>query len=129
MKIKDSSPVSGLDAVSLVPCQTGPGSTAWRATERDAPGLFALISDEHGMAIPLAPETGDITIAIFEEGVKETLGSVVLDGRAGLNRWYWANVGHEPDKEPGGPLPILNLIDNVAAHLLLRYYDDGQHKT
>lgn len=81
------------------------------------------------MAIPLAPETDDITIAIFEEGVKETLGSVVIDGRAGLNLWYLKNVGHEPDKEPGGPLPILNLIDNVAAHLLLRYYHDGPHET
>lgn len=109
---------------SLVPCQTGPGCTAWRATEPDAPGLFALISDSQGLAIPLAPETEDLTIAIFDEDVDETLGSIDLDGRAGLNRWYLTHVGYLPDMEPDGPLPIMQLIENVAAHLLLRYFDD-----
>lgn len=114
---------SEADRVSLVPVETAPGCTAWRATEPDAPGLFALISDEHALAIPLAPETDDLTIAIFDEGVEETLGSIEIDGRAGLNRWYLQNVGHEPDKEPDGPRPILELIDNVASHLLLRYFE------
>lgn len=96
---------------------------AWRAIERDAPGLFALISNGDGTAPP-TPETGDITIAIFDETVEETLGSIVIDGRPGLNTWYLKNVGHEPDKEPGGELvPIMELLNNVAGHLLLRYYE------
>lgn len=103
---------------------TGPGTAAWRAVERDAPGLFALISNGEGTAPPIAPETDDITIALFDEGVEETLGSVVIDGRAGLNIWYLKNVGYMPDKEPGGELvPIMELLNNVAGHLLLRYYE------
>lgn len=111
------------DAVSLVPYETGPGTMAWRTSEPDAPGLFALISDEHGVAIPVAPETDDMTIAIFAEDVNETLGSIIIDGRAGLNRWYMRHVGYLPDLEPGGPLPIMKLIDDVAGHLLLRYFE------
>lgn len=103
---------------------TGPGMAAWRADERDAPGLFALISNGDGTTPPVAPETGDITIAIFDETVEETLGSIVIDGRPGLNTWYLTNVGHEPDKEPRGELvPIIELLNNVAGHLLLRYYE------
>lgn len=109
--------------VSLALYKTGPDSMAWRASEPDAPGLFALVSCEHGMAIPLAPETDTMIIAIFDVGVVETLGSIEIDGRAGLNCWYLMNIGHEPDKEPDGPLPIMQLIDNVACHLLLRYYE------
>ena len=118
----------GDDNVSLVPYETGPGSMAWRASEPDAPGLFALISDEHGMAIPVAPETDDMTIAIFDEDVEETLGSIIIDGRAGLNRWYMQQVGYEPDKEPGGPVPILSLIEDVAGHLLLRFFEQAQKR-
>ena len=109
----------------LTVIQTAPGCTAWRTTEPDAPGLFALVSDERGLAIPLEPETDDLTIAIFNERVDETLGSVVLDGRAGLIRWYLQNVGHEPDEAPEGPLPIMQLIDQVAGHLLLRHFEQG----
>ena len=116
---------SSSNPVSPVPVQTGPGSTAWRATEPDAPGLFALISDGEGLTIPMAPETDDLTIAIFDEGVEEALGSVVIDGRAGLNRWYLKNIGHEPDEGPEGPLPIMQLIDQVAGHLLLRQFEQG----
>ena len=109
--------------VSLAPYKTGPNSMAWRASEPDAPGLFALISCAHGMSIPLAPETDTQIIAIFDDGVVETLGSIEIDGRAGLNCWYLSNIGHSPDEEPDGPLPIMQLIDNVAAHLLLRYFE------
>lgn len=114
---------------SLVIHRTGLGSTAWRATEPDAPGLFAFIYDASCMAIPLAPETDDLTFAVIDEGTNETLGLIVIAGRAGLNDWYLANVGHLPDKEPDGQVPIMNLIDNVAAHLLLRYFEQGGENT
>lgn len=100
-------------------------TSAWRATEPDAPGLFALISDGQGQAIPLAPDTDDLTIAIFDEEIEETLGSIEVDGREGLNRWYLQNVGFAPDREPDGPRSIEELIADVACHLLLRYYEDG----
>lgn len=108
--------------VSLVPCKTGPGRTAWRAIEGDAPGLFAHIYSSQSLVIPLAPETDSLTIAIVEAGTEKVLGTHVIEGRAGLNCWYHRHVGFEPDKEPGGPRSILELIDNVAAHLLLRYF-------
>lgn len=98
-------------------------TSAWRATEPDAPGLYALISDGHGLAIPLAPETEDLTIAIFDEQVEETLGSIEVYGREGLNRWYLQNVGHAPDQEADGPRPIMELINDVACHLMLRFYE------
>jgi len=110
------------DPVALVPCETGPGRSAWRAKEPDAPGLFALISSTQSAAIPLAPETDSMTFSVFEEGNDKAIGSHVIEGRQGLNFWYLKNVGHEPDKESGGPRPIPEFIDDVAAHLLLRYF-------
>lgn len=110
-------------------CNEGKSNAAWRVNEPDAPGLFALIADQGGSASPLEPETDDFTISIFLDGVAETIGFVEIDGRAGLNRWYMTNVGHEPDKEADGPLPIRQLIGNVAAHLLLRYYEEGRSPT
>ena len=59
------------------------------------------------MSIPLAPETDTMIIAIFDDGVVETLGSIEIDGRGGLICWYLSNVGYSPDKEPDGPLPIM----------------------
>lgn len=117
------------DPVALVPCGTGPGRSAWRAEEPDAPGLFALIADAQTETIPLAPETAHMTFSIFEEGNDKAIGSHHIEGRAGLNGWILANVGHLPDAEPDGPRPILELIDNVAAHLLLRFYaGEGAHE-
>jgi hypothetical protein len=102
---------------------TSESTTAWRTTERDAPGLFAIITDESGLAVPAAPDTDNMIIAIFDEARPETIGSFEIDGREGLNRWYLQNVGYEPDKEGDGPLAIMELINNVAGHLMLRYYE------
>lgn len=103
---------------------TSESTAAWRAFEPDAPGLFAIITDEHGLAVPPAPETDDMIIAIFDETVPETLGSIEIDGRAGLVRWYVANVGHDPDGEPDGPRPIMELINDDACHLMLRFHQE-----
>lgn len=110
-----SHPMSG----SLVLHITTTG-TAWRATELDAPGLFVLITA--GAGAPSAPETDTMTFAVYREGVDTPLGAHVIAGRPGLNQFYLSNVGHEPDKEPDGARPILQFIDDVAAHLLLRYF-------
>jgi hypothetical protein len=105
--------------------KSGLGSTAWRFDEPDAPGLFALVYDTRSMAIAERPETDRLTFALIEQSVNDPVGTVEIEGRSGLNLWYLANVGHEPDKEPDGPLPVMQLIENVAAHLLLRYFEQG----
>lgn len=108
---------------TLVPCETGPGRFAWLAKEQDAPGLFGLIYRTENHVIPLAPETDSMTFTIFEAGTEKPLGTHIIEGRGGLNSWYRSNVGHAPDEELDGPRPILELIDNVAAHLLLRHFE------
>lgn len=110
------------DPFTLVPYEIGPGRSVLRARERDAPGFYALISDAQAQTIPLVPETAHMTFSIFQDGNTKVIGSHVIAGRVGLNFWYLANVGHIPDAEPGSPRPILELIDNVAAHMLLRYF-------
>lgn len=122
------SPQSLRTPVQLAVYKPSATTSAWRATEPDAPGLFALISDGQGLAIPLAPETEDLTIAIFDEEIEETLGSIEVDGREGLNRWYLLNVGHDPDNEPDGPRPIMELINDVASHLMLRFYESDRDR-
>lgn len=101
------------------------GSTAWRFTEPDAPGLFALVYDARTMTIAERPETDRLTFVLFEESVTNPVGTIEINGRPGLNSWYQAHVGHAPDMEPDGPVPIMQLIENVAAHLLLRYFEEG----
>jgi ribA/ribD-fused uncharacterized protein len=105
---------------SLTPYNSGLGSTAWRAAERDAPGLFAMITA--GADAPRTPETDTMTFAIYEEGADTPLGAHVIGGRPGLNQFYLKNIGHEPDKEADGAMPIFQFIDDVASHLLLRYF-------
>lgn len=104
---------------------SGLGSTAWRFHEPDAPGLFALVYDARTMTIAERPETDRLTFVLFEESVNDPVGATEITGRAGLNSWYQTHVGHAPDKEPDGPLPVMQLIENVAAHLLLRYFEEG----
>lgn len=111
--------VSLLKSGSLVLHTTSTG-TAWRAAEFDAPRLFALITT--GAGAPHEPERDTMTFAVYEEGVDTLLGAHVIVGRPGLNQFYITNIGHEPDKEPDGARPILQLIDDVAAHMLLRYF-------
>lgn len=111
------------DPTTLVSCVTGSGRSTWLAKERDAPGLFGHIYRTESYVIPLAPETDSMTVTIFEVGTKKPLGTHIIEGRSGLNSWYRANVGHAPDEEPDGPRPILELIEDVAAHLLLRHFE------
>lgn len=105
--------------------KSGLGSTAWRFDEPDAPGLFALVYDTRTVTIAESPETDKMTFVLFEGSVDEPVGTIEIEGRVGLNLWYLENVGHEPDKEPDGLLPIMRLVENVAAHLLLRFFEEG----
>lgn len=105
--------------------KSGLGSTAWRFDEPDAPGLFALVYDARDTKIVERPETDPLTFVLFEESVNDPIGTVEIFGRFGLNFWYQVHVGHMPDNEPDGPLPIMQLIENVASHLLLRYCAEG----
>lgn len=100
------------------------GSTAWRFTEPDAPGLFALVYNAGSMKIAESPDTDLLTFEIYEDHVDDIVGAIEIGGRAGLNLCYLTHIGHAPDKEPDGPLPIGQLIENVAAHLLLRRFEE-----
>lgn len=99
---------------------TGGGCMAWRLTEPDAPGLFALVTDEGGTHIPTEPDTENLIIGICDVQLDDPLLVLETDGRAGLCRWYVQNVGHDPDKEPDGPRPIRQFIEDAATHMLLR---------
>jgi hypothetical protein len=101
------------------------GSTAWRLKEPDAPGLVALVYNAGSMKIADSPETDRLTFVLFEDSVNDPIGAIEIGGRAGLNSWYQTHVGYVPDHEPDGPVPIMQLIENVAAHLLLRYFEEG----
>jgi hypothetical protein len=118
----------GEPEVRLEVYKTSDTTTAWRVEEPEAPGMFAIIADGTGNRVPVDPEVDDMILALFDDQVPETLGSVEIDGRAGLNRWYELNVGFRPDDEGDGPLPIQELIQNVAHHLLLRYYGDTKEE-
>lgn len=112
-----SQPVSG-DRLEVH--HTGGGCMAWRLTEPDAPGLFALVTNVGGTHIPTEPETENLIIGICDVELDDPLLVLETDGRAGLCRFYVQNVGHDPDKEPDGPRPIRQLIEDVATHMLLR---------
>lgn len=118
----------GEPEVRLEVYKTSDTTTAWRVEEPEVPGMFAIIADGTGNHVPADPEAGDMILALFDDQVPETLGSVEIDGRAGLNRWYELNVGFRPDDEGDGPLPIQELIQNVAHHMLLRYYGETREE-
>ena len=99
---------------------TSGGCMAWRLTEPDAPGLFALVTDEGRTHIPTEPDTENLIIGICDAELEDSLMVLEVDGRAGLCRWYVQNVGHDPDKEPDGLHPIRQLIEDVATHMVLR---------
>lgn len=99
---------------------------AWRLVEPDAPGLFALITDEGGTHVPTEPDTENLIIGIYDGDDGAELQVLKTDGRAGPCRWYAQNVGHDPDKEPDGPQRIRHLIEDVATHLLLHCVESDE---
>jgi hypothetical protein len=111
-----SQPVEG-DRLEIY--HTG-GCMAWRLTEPDAPGLFALVTDEGGIHIPTEPHTENLIIGLCNVELQDPLMMLEIDGRSGLCRWFVQNVGYDPDKEPDGPRPIRQLIEDVAIRMLLR---------
>jgi len=62
------------------------GSTDCRVDEPDAPGLFALVCDARTIAGK--PETNRLTFVLFDGSVNDLVGTIEMNGRAGLNSWY-----------------------------------------
>lgn len=115
---------------------TGGGCTAYRVDEPDAPGLYALVTDDVGLNAPSNPEEDTMLIGLYsvETGEQEPLpevdhekdGVLTVIGRDGLLAWYREHVGYSPDEDIGGTTPILKLLDDVSAHLLLRRHAEIQ---
>ena len=103
---------------------TGGGCWAYQVQEPDAPGLYALITVPDGAAIPETPEVDPMMIGIYSEEDSDDLGLTTLTGRIGLIEWYEAHVGYSPDADIGSLTPILELMDRVASHLLLRAHEE-----
>lgn len=100
---------------------TGGGCTAYQVTEPDAPRLYALVTETASASIPENPETDSMEIGLYSEDDSDPQGPTIeAEGRKGLIAWYVKNVGHDPDEDQGFPVAILELIDRVASHLLLR---------
>lgn len=100
---------------------TGGGCMAYEVIESDAPGLYALITESEHPALPNAPETDTMSIGVYSDvDNSEALSLTMVTGRAGLLDWYKIEVGYSPDEDIGGQTPILELMDRVASHLLLR---------
>lgn len=95
----------------------------WHITEPDAPGLFALVYEENSKMFPATPESDVLMFVTYKGHVDRPIGGTKIAGRPGLNDWYRANIGHSPDEDNGQPLPIMDLIGDVAAHLLLRAHE------
>lgn len=93
------------------------GQPVLHVKESDAPTLYALVTWAKGHS---NPETHSMTISVLMEEEYEEIAQTVLTGRAGLITWYIENVGYSPDEDRGSPTPILELVDLVASHLLLR---------
>lgn len=69
-----------------------------------------------GMTIADDPETEPLTFVLFNESVNEPVGTIEINGRAGLNSWYLTHVGKEPDEEPGGLV-----LDQVGEQIKSEY--------
>jgi hypothetical protein len=88
---------------------TDGGCMAWRLTEPDARGLFAMVTDEGGTHILTEPDAENLIIGICDVELGDSLMVLEADGRSGLCRSYVQNVGHDRNKEPDGPRPIRQL--------------------
>jgi len=99
---------------------TGGGCMAYMVTDSSALGLVALVTCDG--QLPDEPETDEIDIGVYPENefCGEHLTMTKLIGRQGLIAWYIENVGHDPDADQGSPISILELMEQVAQHLLFR---------
>ena len=89
----------------------------YHVTETDTPELYTLITFNHGHS---NPEIDEMAFVVAREEECEEVLRNHFTGRAGLLRWYQANVENVPDPVSLHPTPIENLIERVASHLMLR---------
>ena len=101
------------------------GMAVFSVEEMDAPGYRAIIRATFPEQLKTLPEDGEITIIIMPESSETTVQEVQLNGRSGLIDWYLNEVGFSPDEDGEEITPMLNLLDRVASHLLLRAYADN----
>ncbi|MGE4340644.1 MAG: hypothetical protein AB7E55_32545 [Pigmentiphaga sp.] len=97
--------------------------TAYKITEPDAPAFYLLVTDTTGLQAPQTPEVDTLLMRFFRADPAPAdgpVGVLRLQGRAGLIEWYMENVGYSPDDDEAGFTPILELLEQVGAHLLLR---------
>lgn len=100
---------------------TGGGCRAHEVTEPDAPGLYVLITDIECPDLPSDPEKDSMSIGVYsEDDNSEALTLLAVTGRAGLLDWYIKEIDYSPDDDIGGLTPIMDLLDRVGSHLLLR---------
>lgn len=103
---------------------TGTQVESLRITEPDASDFLVLVSQFPGKCDPEDLELDYICFATYSiaDGVNPLvhIASLTLKGRVGMIEWYRENVGYSPDEDIGAPTPILELVDSVASHLLLR---------
>lgn len=85
---------------------TGGGCQAWQVREREAPGLYALITDDD-CGVPHA--LGPFTIGVYADADDgEPLSFVELADVDAARDWYESNVGHRADGDDW--IAILHLI-------------------
>ena len=103
-------------------CPPMNGMAVLSVEEMDAPGYRAIIRTTFPEQLKALPEVGDITFIILLDGPETTVREVQLNGRSGLIDWYLNEVGFSPDEDGEEITPMLDLLERVASHLLLRAY-------
>jgi hypothetical protein len=116
----------------LILWDTGGGCTGFTVTDdQDAPGLYALITCDDDPSAPESPETERMAFGVYDENGQAVGPVEFIEGRKGLNDWYFDSIGYRPDEESlraGGPLlPIHELMRDVAECMLVEAYQDHYH--
>lgn len=99
--------------------ETGGQDCAYTLVDPDAPGYKAYVTNADYTGVPCNPEQGEIRFEIYPDNSSESVLSFAAQGRKDLIAWYVRHVGHDPDEDEG-PATILDLMERVGAHLLLR---------
>lgn len=92
-------------------------STAYHHEEPECHGLYMNITNTERDNLPSDPEAGPMVFTLRKKGGQE-ISVQTLEGRPGLLAWYAENCGYNPDVDSGIEVPIHELIELVASHML-----------